>query len=46
MAKGCFADDRKDSGSGMEPVLKREEARDRVEGQRNPIVFWFAFLLL
>lgn len=30
---------------GMEPVLEREEARARVEGERKPILFWFAFLL-
>lgn len=29
----------------MEPVLEREEARARVEGERKPILFWFAFLL-
>lgn len=29
---------RKDSGSGMEPVLEREEARARAEGQIGPII--------
>lgn len=46
MEKGCFVDGRKDSGCGMEPVLEREEARARVEGERKPIVFWFGFLFL
>lgn len=46
MENRCFANGGKDSGSGMEPVLERKEARARVEGQGKPIVFWFAFLLL